>query len=243
MRSAAPGMFEYQLAAVAEFVYLWHGASGYAFFPIVGSGPNSCMPHYHANGRRMEEGDIVVMDFGPDSGYYASDITRTFPVSGRFNAEQARVYRVVLEAQKAALRAVRPGATFNDVEDAADKVLRRGGYDRYKKHVIGHYVGMAVHDVGEAEPFQPGMVLAVEPGVYIPEKSLGIRIEDTVAVTESGCEILTGDVPKEMDEIEKLMSQDSHLMPISDGSPLAFSAPSKGKRETGIDGKPHNGLP
>jgi Xaa-Pro aminopeptidase len=216
MRSAGPGMLEYQLAAVAEFVYLWHGASGYAFFPIVGSGPNSCMPHYHANGRRMEEGDIVVMDFGPDSGYYASDIARTFPVSGRFSEEQAGVYRVVLEAQKAALGAVRPGATFDDLEDAADKVLRRHGYDKYKKHAIGHYVGMAVHDVGKAEPFQPGTVLAVEPGVYIPEKNLGIRIEDTVAVTETGCEVLTGDVPKEIDEIEKLMSEDSRPVKFSD---------------------------
>ena len=174
------------------------------------------MPHYHANGRRMEEGDIVVMDFGPDSGYYASDIARTFPVSGRFSEEQAGVYRVVLEAQKAALGAVRPGATFDDLEDAADKVLRRHGYDKYKKHAIGHYVGMAVHDVGKAEPFQPGTVLAVEPGVYIPEKNLGIRIEDTVAVTETGCEVLTGDVPKEIDEIEKLMSEDSRPVKFSD---------------------------
>lgn len=216
MRAAAPGMFEYQLAAIAEFVYAWQGASGYAFFPIIGSGANSCIPHYHANGRRMEEGDIVVMDFGPDNEYYGSDITRTFPVSGKFSEEQAKVYRVVLEAQKAALGAVRPGATFDDLEEAAEKILRLHGYDKYKMHVIGHYVGMAVHDVGEAEPFRPGVTLAVEPGVYIPQKRLGIRIEDTVAVTETGCDILTGDVPKEIDEIEKLMSQDSHLIEFSD---------------------------
>lgn len=216
MRAAAPGMFEHQLAAIAGFVYSWRGASGYAFFPIVGSGPNSCIPHYHANGRRMEEGDIVVMDFGPDNGYYASDISRTFPVSGKFSEEQAKVYGVVLEAQKAALGAVRPGATFDDVEEAAEKILRLHGYDKFTMHIIGHYVGMAVHDVGEAEPFRPGVILAVEPGVYIPQKKLGIRIEDTVAVTETGCDVLTGSVPKEIDDIEKLMSQDSHLIKFSD---------------------------
>jgi len=216
IRSTAPGMYEYQLAAVAEFVYLWHGASGNAFFPIVGSGPNSCIPHYYTNQRMMEAGDIVVMDFGPDYGYYESDITRTFPVSGRFDPEQAKVYGVVLEAQKAALRAIRPGSSFKDIEDAAEKVLQRHGYDKYKIHAVSHYVGMAVHDVGESERLEPGVVIAVEPGVYIQEKNLGIRIEDTVLVTEKGYEVLTGDVPKEIDEIEKLMASESLLTGFDD---------------------------
>ncbi|MEJ2110549.1 MAG: Xaa-Pro peptidase family protein, partial [Acidobacteriota bacterium] len=216
IRSAAPGMYEYQLAAVAEFVFLWHGASGDAFFPIVGSGPNSCVLHHHTNERKMEAGDIVVMDFGPDYGYYGSDVTRTFPISGRFTAEQAAAYRIVLEAQKAALAAVRPGATFDDLDDAAEQVLDRYGYGQYKVHGVSHYVGMAVHDVGEPEPFEPGVVIAVEPGVYFPEKNLGIRIEDTVLVTEEGFEILTGDVPKEITDIERLMSSEATSIKLTD---------------------------
>ncbi len=216
IRSAKPGMYEYQLAAVAEFVYLWHGASGDAFFPIVGSGANSCTIHYYKKQRKMEAGDIVVMDFGPDFRYYASDITRTFPVSGKFSREQAEVYRVVLKAQKAALDSVRPGATFDDLEDAAREVLDRAGYEKYMKHNVSHYVGMSVHDVGKSLPFESGVVIAVEPGVYITGRNLGIRIEDTVLVTEEGCEILTKDAPKEITEIEKLMSSRSIAVSIGD---------------------------
>jgi Xaa-Pro aminopeptidase len=205
IRSTKSGMYEYQLAAVAEFIYLWHGASGPAFFPIVGSGPNSCVLHYNRNARRMETGDIVVMDFGPDFQYYGSDITRSFPVSGKFSKEQAEIYRIVLEAQKAALEKVRPGASFSDLGDAVQEVLERYGYEKHLNHGVSHYLGMSTHDVGKPEPFEPGVVITVEPGIYIPEKSLGIRIEDTVLVTKDGCEILTGDVPKEIVEIEKLM--------------------------------------
>ncbi|MBN2322049.1 MAG: aminopeptidase P family protein [Acidobacteria bacterium] len=216
IRSAKPGMYEYQLAALAKFVYLWHGASGEAFFPIVGSGPNSCVLHYYRKQRRMESGDIVVMDFGPDFRYYVSDITRTFPVSGKFSKEQAEVYRVVLQAQKAALEAVRPGATFDDVEDAARKVLGRSGFEKYARHAVSHYVGMSVHDVGDSVPFEPGVVIAVEPGVYIPDRDLGVRIEDTVLVTDDGFEVLSRDVPKEIAEIEKLMASEIISIAVED---------------------------
>ena len=207
IRSARPNMYEYQVAALAEFVFLWRGASGPAFFPVVGSGPNSCHLHYYKNSRRMESGDIVVLDFGPDYRYYQSDITRTFPISGRFSEEQAKVYQVVLDAQKAALEKVRPGATFSTLSEAAKEVLERFDYEKYLPHGVSHYVGMSTHDVGSSEPFEPGVVITVEPGVYIPEKNLGIRIEDTVLVTKDGCEILTREVPKEISEIEKLMTE------------------------------------
>jgi Xaa-Pro aminopeptidase len=206
IRAAKPGMYEYQLAAVAEFVYLWRGAFGDAYFPIVGSGPNSCILHYYSKQRRMEPGDIVVMDSGPDSGYYVSDITRTFPVSGKFSREQAEVYRVVLDAQKAAIDAVRPGATFDEIEAAVVEVLKRSGYAKYVMHRVIHYVGMAVHDVGKSAPLEPGVVIAVEPGVYLPDRNLGVRIEDTDLLTKDGCEILSLDAPKEINEIEKLMA-------------------------------------
>src|SRR5262249_55821833 len=156
------------------------------YFPIVGSGPNSCALHYSINNRLMKDGDIVVFDFAPDYGYYASDITRTFPVSGHFTDEQRKVYQVVLAEQKAGIAAVKPGATFNDGSKAARDVINAAGYGQYWAHGIGHYVGMGVHDVGGNKPFEPGVILTVEPGVYIAEKELGVRIEDVVLVTKDG---------------------------------------------------------
>ena len=207
IRSTRPGMYEYQLSALAEFIFLWNGSAGFAFFPIVGSGPNSCIVHYSENRRKMAAGELVVMDFGPDYQYYGADITRTFPVSGKFSQEQARVYQAVLDTQKAVLDKVRPGATFDDLEDAAHDALKRFGYDKYFEHAVSHYVGMAIHDVGNSKPFQEGVVIAVEPGVYMKEKNLGVRIEDTVLVTKTGYEILTKGAPKEIAEIEALISE------------------------------------
>jgi len=207
IRIARPGMYEYQVAATAEFIFSWHGASRFAFFPIVGSGPNSCLLHYTENSRKMEAGDIVVIDFGPDYQYYSSDITRTFPVSGKFSEEQANVYQVVLDSQKAALEKIRPGATFGDLNETVREVLDRHAYARFLTHGVSHYVGMSTHDVGRSERFEPGVVVTIEPGVYIPDKNLGVRIEDTVLVTTDGCEVLTKDAPKEIAEIEKLMKE------------------------------------
>ena len=209
IRAVEPGMHEYQVGAVAEFVFRWEGASGPAYFPIVGSGPNSCVLHYNANNRKMQAGDIVVMDFGPDFLYYDSDVTRTFPVSGTFTAEQRKVYQIVLDAQKAALAVVRPGATFRDINAAARAVIDRAGYGKYWAHGVSHYIGMATHDVGGFQPLAPGVVLTVEPGIYIPEQNLGVRIEDTVLVTKDGYENLSKDVPKEIAEIEELMAEKS----------------------------------
>jgi Xaa-Pro aminopeptidase len=206
IRSARPGMHEYQVAAIARLVFMWHGASGEAFFPIVGSGPNSCLIHYNRNERRMESGDIVVMDYGPDYRYYTSDVSRTFPVSGKFTKEQAKAYQIVLDAQKAALGKIKPGAGFSDLDETVAEVLGRHGYGNFLNHAVSHYVGMSTHDVGKSGPFEAGVVITVEPGVYIPEKNLGIRIEDTVLVTQNGYEVLTRDAPKEIVEIEKLMA-------------------------------------
>jgi len=214
IQAARPGMYEYQVAALAEFMFLWQGASGPGFFPIVGSGPNSCLLHYSQNHRKMATGDIVVFDFGPEYRYYQVDITRTFPVSGKFSEEQAKVYNVVLAAQKAALEKVRPGASFNVLSAAVEEVLEHYGYSEYLTHGVSHYVGMSTHDVGSSETFEPGVVITVEPGVYMPDKNLGIRIEDTVLVTKDGCEVLTGGVPKDPAEIEKLMSEKSFVETI-----------------------------
>jgi Xaa-Pro aminopeptidase len=148
------------------------------------------------------------MDFGADLDYLCIDITRTWPASGKFTPEQREMYQVVLEVQKACIEAYRPDVTSKDVQKHVAEVMKRKGLDpRGEKGGIGHYVGMATHDVGlHGIPLQEGMVFAIEPGLYYPEKEIGIRIEDTILITKDGCEVLSKDVPKEIEEIERLMS-------------------------------------
>ena len=205
MRSCRPGMAEFELQAVLEYVCRRGGAPRQAFPSIVGSGPNSTVLHYHANRRRIEDGDLVLMDVGGEYMGYAADVTRTFPASGRYSAEQAAVYDVVLRAQAAAIAAVRPGATLRDVHQAARSVIEKAGHGPAFLHSTSHYVGLDVHDPGPGGPLRPGMVLTVEPGIYLVEKGLGIRIEDTVLVTEKGAEVLSPGAPKERSAIEALM--------------------------------------
>jgi Xaa-Pro aminopeptidase len=208
MLASRPGGFEYEVEAAAMHVVLKHGARGFAYPPIVGSGPNSCVWHYSKNERRMESGDILLMDFGGDLDYMCMDISRTWPVSGKFSDEQREVYTIALEVLKACLEFYRPGVTTADVQAHVDAVMKKKGIDpRGQRGGIGHYVGMSTHDVGpRGLPLQEGMVFAIEPGLYYPEKNLGVRIEDTVLITKDGCEVLTKDVPKEIDEIEKLLA-------------------------------------
>lgn len=203
------GGFEYEVEAAAVQTILHHGCKGVAYPAIVGSGPNSCIWHYSENGRRIEEGDLVLMDFGGDLDYLCMDITRTWPASGKFTPEQKEIYEVVLAVQKACIEAYRPGATREDVEKHVAEVLAKKGLDsRGLKGGFGHTVGMAVHDVGVwPESLQEGMVFAIEPALYYPDRNIGIRIEDTVLITKDGCEVLSKDVPKEIDEIEALLKK------------------------------------
>lgn len=203
-----PGVFEYQIEAAAMHVILEGGAKGAAYPPIVGSGPNSCIWHYDENARKVQDGDLVLMDFGADLDYLCMDITRTWPASGRFTDEQREAYEVVLAVQKACIEAYRPGVTSEDVRKHVTDVMNQKGIDSMGlRGGVGHYVGMCVHDVGpRGVPLEEGMVFAIEPALYYPEKGFGIRIEDTVLITKDGCEILTKDVPKEVEEIERLMS-------------------------------------
>lgn len=209
MLATRPGVMEYQIEAAAVHVILENGAKGAAYPPIVGSGPNSCIWHYDDNSRKTEEGDLVLMDFGADLDYLCMDITRTWPVSGKFTPEQREVYQIVLAVQKACIEAYKPGVTSEDVQEHVAEVMRQKGLDpRGLKGGLGHYVGMSVHDVGpHGVRLKEGMAFAIEPALYYPEKSFGIRIEDTVLITKDGCEVLTEDVPKELEEIEKLMSR------------------------------------
>ena len=208
MLASRPGGYEYEIETAAMQTVLKSGATGAAYPPIVGSGPNTCVLHYEKNSRRVEEGDLVLMDFGGLLDYMCMDISRTWPASGKFTQEQREVYEIVLEIQKASIEAYRPGVTNEEVQKHVAEAMQKKGLDpRGEKGGFGHFVGLATHDVGpRIEKLQEGMVFAIEPGLYYPEKNIGVRIEDTVLITKDGCEVLTKNVPKEIDEVEELLS-------------------------------------
>lgn len=209
MLASRPGAYEYELEAAAVEVLLKNGCRGPAYPPIIGSGPNTCILHYEKNNRVMQAGELVLMDFGGDLNYMTMDITRTWPVSGKFTEEQKKIYRAVLEVQKACIEAFRPGVTARDVQEYVAARMKEKGIDPLGlRGGLGHLVGMSVHDVQPPElVLREGMVMAIEPGLYYPEKNLGFRIEDTVLITRDGCEILTSGVPKEIEEIEALLAR------------------------------------
>jgi Xaa-Pro aminopeptidase len=214
----APGLSEYQIASVLWSTYIESGCEGVAYSPIVGSGPNSTVLHYSANQRRMDRGEVVVMDAAAQCADYASDITRTIPVVGKFSARQREIYEIVLGAQKAAIAALKPGARMSGPGDTLTKIARdymdAHGRDlhgeplgKYFIHGLGHPVGLQVHDPNVDGPLEAGMVVTVEPGIYIPEENIGVRIEDVVLVTENGAKVLSAALPKEADEIEKAVAK------------------------------------
>ncbi|MGH9718943.1 MAG: aminopeptidase P N-terminal domain-containing protein [Bryobacteraceae bacterium] len=216
----AAGLSEYQLAAVMTGVFIDRGCERNAYPPIVGSGPNSVFLHYSANRRRMDRGEVVVMDVGAECSAYASDITRTIPVGGKFSKRQKEIYEIVLAAQKAAIVAVKPGVTIgkttpNSIYKVAYDYINSHGKDskgeplgKYFTHGIGHHVGLDVHDASDtAAPLEAGMVITVEPGIYIPDESIGIRIEDMVLVTEDGAKVLSEALPKEVGEVERALGR------------------------------------
>lgn len=214
MRAARPGMHEYELEAIIEFVFRSRGAERVGFPSVVGSGPNSVILHYDENRRRMGPSDLVVMDVGAEFGYYTADITRTIPVSGTFSERQRAIYELVLSTQETVIDSVRPGVTIMQLDRIGRRHMREHSNDlcgeescdRYFAHSIGHWLGMAVHDVGSyGVPLEPGMVLTVEPGIYLADEGLGVRIEDDVLVTEDGHEVLSAGAPKTIYEIEKTM--------------------------------------
>ncbi len=237
MQTTRPGMFEYEIEAELLYTFHKHGASAPAYTSIVAGGANACVLHYVENNAELKAGDLLLIDAGCELDGYASDITRTFPVNGKFTAAQKDIYQLVLTAQQAAIAKAQPGNTWNDPHQAAlqvlvqgfidlnlcqgsvDAVLESEDYKRFYMHRTGHWLGMDVHDAGEYKhngewrQLQSGMTLTVEPGCYIrpadnvPEHfwNIGIRIEDDVAITQTGNEILTAAVPKEISEIEGIM--------------------------------------
>jgi len=216
MRAARPGMYEYQIEAALEDGFRSNGADRLGYPSIVGSGPNSTTLHYDVNRRKTETGDLVVMDAAAEWGQYTADVTRTFPVNGKFTARQKAIYDLVLGAQQAAFDAVRPGITMRELDGIARRYMHdhsgalcgeKTCDDReYFNHGLGYPIGMDVHDVGISRPLEPGMVITLEPGIYLEAEKLGVRIEDDVLVTATGAEWLSAGAPRTTDAIERLMS-------------------------------------
>jgi Xaa-Pro aminopeptidase len=214
-----PGVYEYQIAAKMVEVHAMGGSEAEGYAPIVGAGPNSTVLHYDKLSRKIADGDIVVLDVGAQYSGYSADITRTLPANGKFTPRQREIYDIVLGAQNAALAALKPGM---DMCPRGDKSVYKISYDyinthgkdlygkslgQYYIHGLGHHIGLNVHDPTEpCKPLQPGMVVTVEPGIYIPEENLGVRIEDDVLITETGYQFLSERLTRNPDEIEKIMA-------------------------------------
>jgi len=220
MKHMRPGLYEYQVAARMQFVHADEGCTEEAYAPIVGTGFNSTVLHYDALEAKILDGDIVVLDVACAQDGYAADITRTLPANGRFSSRQREIYEIVLGAQNAALAAAKPGMTMtgkgpNSLYSIAYEYIDTHGKDReghslgrYFIHGLSHHLGLNVHDAGDSgRPLEPGMVFTIEPGIYIPQENLGVRIEDDVLVTETGVKLLSGRLPRNPDEIEAVMAQ------------------------------------
>ena len=239
MQTVRPGIYEYELESLIDSIYRKNGGTGPAFLTIVAKGANATTLHYTTNDCQIEDGDLVLIDAGCEYQYYCGDITRTFPANGKFTDPQRAIYQSVLDAQCEIIESIRPGVSIGDPAQKAvemlteamlalgllvgekEKIIEEQEYRKFYMHSVGHMLGVEVHDVAktrdgeEHKTFQPGMVMTVEPGLYIdpdsenipPEYSgIGVRIEDNILVTESGCEVLTAAVPKTIDEIEKLIA-------------------------------------
>jgi Xaa-Pro aminopeptidase len=219
MRMMRPGLFEYQVAAKMVEIHAAGGCEGEAYAPIVGTGFNSTILHYNRLDMQIRDGDVVLLDVGGQYAGYAADITRTLPANAKFTPRQREIYEVVLGAQNAVLEALKPGMTLsrvgpNSLHQIAYDYMETHGKDsqgralgRYFIHGLGHHIGLNVHDVGDpARPLAPGMVVTIEPGLYLQEENLGVRIEDIVLITPTGYKLLTARLPRTVEEIEAAMA-------------------------------------
>lgn len=205
-RAIRPGVEENWVAGLIDLEFKRAGAVRPGFPSIVGSGANSTILHYPEHDHTIDAGELVVVDIGSDYGRYSADITRTYPADGHFTPEQRKIYEVVLRAQQTCIDMVRPGVYMEDLQRKAEEIIRAAGYRDYFIHGLGHFVGLDVHDSGlYKKPLAAGMVITVEPGIYIPEKSLGVRIEDQLLVTSNGSRLLTADLPRDPDGVERMM--------------------------------------
>jgi Xaa-Pro aminopeptidase len=232
MRSAEPGMYEYEVEAIGDYIFKSHNAQGPAYFGLVAAGKNAAWPHYHAAQAQMKAGDLVLFDYAPDYQYYTSDVTRMIPVSGKFTAEQRELYGIYVKLYQAIMTSIRPGPASEILKDAVQKMdaamashaFRNQKYkdaagrfvESYRTRLasprpgatLGHMVGMEVHDVSKNfQVYEPGMVFTIEPALTIPEDRVYIRLEDMLLITPKGYENMSAFAPVEMDAIEKLMAE------------------------------------
>ena len=239
MEAVHPGMYEYELEAIVEATFRSNGANGTAFPTIVASGGNATTLHYTINDCHIEDETLVLIDAGAEYDRYCGDVTRTFPANGTFTEAQREIYQLVLEAQYAIIDCIRPGVSIDEphqksielltegmlslglLKGKTEKLIKKKAYEPFYMYRVGHMLGLDVHDVncvhetdGEFKTFQPGMVMTIEPGLYVDERTMkvppayrgiGVRIEDDILVTESGCKVITSGVPKEIEEIEALV--------------------------------------
>ena len=239
MKAVRPGLYEYELEGLVESTFRMNGANGSAFPTIVASGGNATTLHYTTNDCRIEDETLVLIDAGAEYGRYSGDVTRTFPANGTFTEAQREIYQIVLDAHYTIIDSIRPGVSIDEphqksielltegmlslglLKGKAKKLIKEEAYRQFYMYRIGHMLGLDVHDVncvhesnGDFKTFQPGMVMTIEPGLYVDEGTkevppaylgIGVRIEDDVLITEDGCEVLTDGVPKEIDEVEELV--------------------------------------
>ncbi len=201
----APGMNEFDVQEAMEHTYRTNGARDTAFGTIVGGGINATVLHYRANNQPLNDGELVCIDSGARYGGYSADITRTFPINGTFSKRQREIYNLVLKAEEAAIRAVKPGVTIAQVDAAAREIITKAGFGDTFIHGIGHHLGLETHDINPDTKLEPGNVLTIEPGIYLADERIGVRIEDDILVTKDGRRNLSSHIPKQADEIEKWM--------------------------------------
>ncbi|MEO8025691.1 MAG: aminopeptidase P N-terminal domain-containing protein [Bryobacteraceae bacterium] len=230
MRSTQPGMTEHELDGLAKLIFYRNGAQGDAYYSLIASGPNAIFPHYNAGKRKMDSGELLLMDYAPDYGYYMADVTRMWPVNGRWNESQRQLYGFYVSAYETILYSIRPHVPIADLQQqirgkmealAAGVKWLKPEYEKAAKTFVatalrpgafGHYVGLATHDVGRrSDSLKPGMVFTIEPALVVPEEKIYIRLEDMIVVTETGAEVLSDFLPRSMDGIEKLMKEDGLL--------------------------------
>jgi Xaa-Pro aminopeptidase len=235
MRSTRPGQYEHELDGVGKFVFWRNGAQGDAYFSLIASGRNAWWPHYNAGRRKMEDGDFLLFDYAPDYGYYMSDVTRMYPVNGKFSQWQRELYGFYLGCYRQIIKAIAPGKTgaqvIQEAGAAMDPILAAAKFSKpshrkaaedfvasYKKSgeseypYLGHWVGMSTHDDGpHGGPMKPGMVFTIEPALTVPDEKIYVRLEDVIFITEKGAEVVSTDAPWDIDAIEKAMKEEGML--------------------------------
>ncbi len=206
MKGVKPGISEFDAQEILEHAYRTHGSRGTGYDSIVGSGINSTVLHYKSNDHMIEDGDVICIDSGAAFGGYGADITRTIPANGTFTSRQREIYSIVLDALLAGIDAARPGARFADIDKAARSLITKAGFGDAFIHGIGHHLGLEIHDITPDGELEPGNVITIEPGIYLPDEKIGVRIEDDVVITGNGCRNLSAMIPKTIEDVQAAMA-------------------------------------